>query len=196
LLWRAFPPVKPAGRIAAPPSESSVWEAVHHYPFLVKLAGLVLAASAGASLLDFVFKAQAAHVLGGGAPLVRFFGLYYTATSLFVFLVQTLVTRVFLQHAGLPASASVLPAMAAAGSLAALFVPGLKGLSAVRGTEAVLRGSIYRSAYELFYTAVAPVEKRAVKPVIMWGWNAWETRLARAWSVCSWWWLPAAMGPF
>jgi ATP/ADP translocase len=166
LLWRAFPPVTPAGRSAARETESSVWEAVHRYPFLVKLAGLVLAASAGASLLDFVFKAQAAHTLGGGAPLVRFFGLYYTATSLLIFLVQTFVTRVFLQHAGLPASASVLPAMAAAGSFAALFVPGLKGLVAARGTEAMLRGSIYRSAYELFYTAVAPAEKRAVKPVI------------------------------
>jgi AAA family ATP:ADP antiporter len=65
-----------------------------------------------------------------------------------------------------PRRPSVLPAMAAAGSLAALFVPGLKGLIAVRGTETMLRGSIYRSAYELFYTAVAPAEKRAVKPVI------------------------------
>ncbi len=166
LLWRAFPAVKPTGRTTAHPKESSVWEAVHRYPFLLNLAGLVLAASAGASLLDFVFKAQAAHALGGGAPLVRFFGLFYTATSLLIFVVQTFVTRVFLQHAGLPASASVLPAMAAAGSFASLFVPGLKGLTAVRGTEAVLRGSIYRSAYELFYTAVAPAEKRAVKPVI------------------------------
>src|SRR5262249_19792711 len=104
LLWRAFPPVKPVGRSAASAAESSVWEAVHRYPFLVKLAGLVLAASAGASLLDFVFKAQAAQALGGGAQLVRFFGLYYTATSLLIFLVQTFVTRVFLQHAGLPAS--------------------------------------------------------------------------------------------
>jgi hypothetical protein len=59
-----------------------------------------------------------------------------------------------------------LPAMTAAGSFAAVFVPGLKGLTALRGTEATLRGSIYRSAYELFYTAVAPAEKRAVKPVI------------------------------
>src|SRR5262249_17242126 len=166
LLWRAFPPVKPAGRTAALAADSSVWEAVHRYPFLVKLAGLVLAASAGASLLDFVFKAQAAQVLGSGAPLVRFFGLYYTATSVLIFLVQTLITRVFLRHAGLATSAAVLPGMAAAGSPTGLFAPRFRGLVAVRGTEALLRGSIFRSAYELFYTAVAPAEKRAVKPVI------------------------------
>jgi hypothetical protein len=166
LLWRAFPSGTTAGQAARHSSESTALEAFNRYPFLLKLAGLVLASSVGASLLDFVFKAQAAHTLGGGAPLVRFFGLYYTATSLLVFLVQTFITRVFLQHAGLPASASVLPAMAAAGSFAAIFAPGLRDLSAVRGTEAMLRGSIFRSAYELFYTAVAPAEKRAVKPVI------------------------------
>src|SRR5262249_42188622 len=32
--------------------------------------------------------------------------------------------------------------------------------------ETLFRGSLFRSAYELFYTAVAPAEKRAVKPVI------------------------------
>ena len=29
-----------------------------------------------------------------------------------------------------------------------------------------MRGSLYRSAYELFYTAVAPADKRAVKSLI------------------------------
>jgi len=59
-----------------------------------------------------------------------------------------------------------LPVTVAAGSLAALFIPGFKLLSGVRGLEILTRGSLYRSAYELFYTAVAPAEKRAVKPVL------------------------------
>src|SRR5262249_55609594 len=166
MLWRAFPNPAPNTKSAAHAGESTVLEAVQRYPFLLKLAGLVLAASVGASLLDFVFKAQAAQVLGKGAPLVRFFGLYYTATSVLIFLVQTFITRVFLRHAGLATSAAVLPGMAAAGSPTGLFAPRFRGLVAVRGTEALLRGSIFRSAYELFYTAVAPAEKRAVKPVI------------------------------
>jgi len=166
MLWRTFPTPALDAKTAAHADRPSVLEAVQRYPFLLRLAGLVLAASVGASLLDFVFKAQAAHVLGKGAPLVRFFGLYYTATSVLIFLVQTFITRVFLRHAGLASSAAVLPGMAAAGSLGALFVPGFSGLCAVRGTEALLRGSIFRSAYELFYTAIAPPEKRAIKPVI------------------------------
>jgi len=166
MLWRTFPTPAANVKTAANAGESTVWEAAQRYPFLLKLAGLVLAASVGASLLDFVFKAQAAQTLGKGAPLVRFFGLYYTAVSVLIFLVQTFIARVFLRHAGLATSAAILPGMAAAGSVTALFVPGFTGLCAVRGTEALLRGSIFRSAYELFYTAVAPPEKRAVKPVI------------------------------
>jgi hypothetical protein len=166
LLWRTFPPTGAAARTVAHSGGSTVLDAVHRYPFLIGLASLVLAASVGASLLDFVFKAQAVQTLGRGAPLVRFFGLFYTATSLMIFLVQTLVTRFTIRQAGLAPSAAVLPAVTAAGSLAAVFFPGLNLVSAVRGTETLLRGSIYRSAYELFYTAVAPAEKRAVKSVI------------------------------
>ena len=32
--------------------------------------------------------------------------------------------------------------------------------------EILIRGSVYRSAYELFYTAVAPADKRAAKSLI------------------------------
>jgi hypothetical protein len=165
LLWRAFPMTAVGGKKADHPNPTTVAGAVRRYPFLLTIAGLVLAASAGAALLDFVFKAQAAQALGKGAPLLRFFGLYYTATSLLIFLVQTFVTR-FALHVGLAASASTLPVTVAAGSLAALFIPGFRVLSGVRGMEILIRGSLFRSAYELFFTAVAPPEKRAVKSII------------------------------
>ena len=87
LLWRVapFPDLRSHDR----PRETSPIEAVHRYPFLLALAGLVIAASSGTALLDFVFKAQAAHTIGRGAPLLRFFGVYYTGTSLLTFLLQT-----------------------------------------------------------------------------------------------------------
>ena len=166
LVWRGFPSNRSAPESSLSSSESTVPDAVKRYPFLVKLASLVLAASVGASLLDFVFKAQAAQALGRGGPLVQFFGLYYTSISLLVFLVQTFVTPFALKTAGIAKSVAVLPTATAAGSLAAVFIPGFNLLTGIRGTEALLRGSIYRSAYELFYTAVAPGDKRAVKPVI------------------------------
>ncbi len=169
LLWIAFP------SRAGPPvgeqrqagiREPAVIDALQRYPFLVILAGLVLAASVSASLLDFVFKARAAQTIGRGAPLFRFFGLYYTTASFLTFLAQTFVSRFCVKRAGLAASAGALPAAVSLGSLLTAFFPGFSLLSGVRGMETVIRGSVYRSAYELFYTAVAPGEKRAAKSLI------------------------------
>ena len=169
LLWRAFPS-KPGPQVREQrPSgerEPAVIGALHRYPFLLTLAGLVLAASVSASLLDFVFRARAAQTIGRGAALFRFFGLYYTATSLLTFLVQTFASRFCLKRAGLSASAGALPAAVSVGSLLNAVFPGFNLLSGVRGIEIVIRGSLYRSAYELFYTAVSPGDKRAAKSLI------------------------------
>jgi hypothetical protein len=169
LLWRAFP--AKAGTLhrhdeSDQPRDTSVVDVAHRYPFLLTLAGLVIAASSGAALLDFVFKAQAAQTIGRGAPLLRFFGLYYTATSLLTFLLQTFLTRPCVKHAGLAASAGTLPASVTIGSLLGVVFPGFPFLTGIRAVEILLRGSLYRSAYEMFYTAVAPADKRAVKSLI------------------------------
>ena len=168
LLWMAFPPKPAPVRYEPQPRkrEPAVIDALQRYPFLLTLAGLVLAASVSASLLDFVFKAQAAHTIGRGAALFRFFGLYYTTTSLLTFLAQTFATRFCLKKAGLAASAGALPAAITVGTLLNALFPGFNLLSGVRAMETVFRGSVYRSAYELFYTAVAPGDKRAAKSLI------------------------------
>jgi AAA family ATP:ADP antiporter len=169
LLWMAFPSkANPAAREPRRTRrrEPAVVGALQRYPFLLTLAGLVLAASVSASLLDFVFKARAAQTIGRGAALFRFFGLYYTTTSLLTFLAQTLGSRYCLKEAGLGRSAGSLPAAVSLGSVLSAFIPGFGLLSGVRGMEIVIRGSAYRSAYELFYTAVAPGDKRAAKSLI------------------------------
>jgi AAA family ATP:ADP antiporter len=165
LLWGMLPSTS-AVRRAETLKETTLLDAVHRYPFLLTLAGVILSCSAGTAVLDFAFKAQAAKVMGQGAPLLRFFGLYYTATSLFTFLVQTFAVGPIVKHAGLAASVRVLPGTIALGSLASALVPGFKLLSGVRGAEILTRGSVFRSAYELFFIALAPSEKRAVKSFI------------------------------
>jgi MFS family permease len=167
LLWRVVqvpdvPNLRPHGR----PRETRLVDAVQRYPFLLTLTGLVLAASSGTAMLDFVFKAQAVHTIRSGAPLLRFFGLYYTGTSLLTFLLQTFAARVSVKHAGLAVTAGTLPAAISLGSFAGILFPGFPALSAIRGVEILMRGSLYRSAYELFYMAVAPADKRAVKSLI------------------------------
>ena len=169
LLRQALPSKPPAiqrQNNAGAARGMSAASALHHYPFLLALAGLVIAASTGTALLDFVFKAQAAHAIGRGTPLLRFFGIYYTVTSLLTFLVQTFLTRISIKHAGLAVAAATLPATVSLGSLVSLLIPGFPVLSAIRASEILMRGSLYRSAYELFYTAVAPADKRAIKSLI------------------------------
>jgi len=109
LLWSMLPSTAAAPRPAVVPKETTLLDAVHRYPFLLTLAGVILSCSVGTAVLDFAFKAQAAETIGRGAPLLRFFGLYYTATSLFTFLVQTFAVGPFVKHAGLAASTRVLP---------------------------------------------------------------------------------------
>jgi len=134
--------------------------------YIRDLALLVSLSAIGAALLDYALKAQAAASYGRGAPLLRFFGLYYTATSLATLLVQAGLTRRILERFGLARTVAVLPVTLGAGGAAALLAPSLWCLAIARGAEGALRNSVFRSGYELFYTPMRPAEKRSVKTLI------------------------------
>jgi hypothetical protein len=134
--------------------------------YLRNLAALVLLGTAGAELMEYVFKAQAVASFGRGEALLRFFAVYYAAISLITFLVQTLWSRHALEKLGLAVSAGT-PSMALfAGAASALAVPGLVTSVLARAGESIFRGSLFRSGYEIFYTPIAPNEKRAAKSLI------------------------------
>jgi ATP:ADP antiporter, AAA family len=61
---------------------------------------------------------------------------------------------------------STMPLMVAAGGCGSLIWPGLLSVGFVRGAQAVLRSSLFRSGYELLYAPVAPSEKRAAKTIV------------------------------
>ena len=137
-----------------------------HAPYLRNLAALVLLSTAGSTLVDYVFKAEASSALGPGESLIRFFAIYYAATSVITFLLQTSLSRFALERFGL-AMAGASPSLALiAGGAGALFSPGLAGITVARGGESVLRGSLFRAGYELFYTPIPRAEKRAAKSII------------------------------
>jgi hypothetical protein len=135
-------------------------------PYLWSLAALVLLGTAGAALIDYAFKAAAVSTIGHRDSLLRFFAVYYASISLLTFLVQISLSRVALQRLGLVESAGT-PAMALfAGSLGALGFPGLTSALIARGGESMFRGSLFRAAYEIFYTPIPRSEKRAAKSLI------------------------------
>lgn len=133
-------------------------------PYLRDLALLVTSGTLAATFLDFVFKERAANAFEG-EELLRFFGLFYTGVALLTFLVQSLLTRRLLQ-VGLAPTAAALPMLTAVGGIAALLLPGLPVTAIARGTENSARSSLFRSAYELFYSPLREADKRAAKTIV------------------------------
>ncbi len=135
-------------------------------PYLRNLALLVLLGTMAAVLVDYMFKVEVKAAFGRGPALGSFFSIYYAAISLLTFGVQTLASKAALEKLGLAACTSTPALSLAAGGALSLAVPGMPALVVARAGEAVSRGSLYRAGYELFYTPMAPDDKRAVKAVI------------------------------
>lgn len=135
-------------------------------PYLRHLAALVFLGTTGAVLVDYVFKANAVAVFGRGENLFRFFAMYYAAVSLITFLIQASSNRMVLEKFGLTVAAGTPSAAVFLGGIVGLLVPGLPSAILARGGQTVLRGSLFRSGYEIFYTPVASSDKRAAKSII------------------------------
>src|SRR6185295_1247906 len=143
---------------ATKPSRSAL-RVLSEAPYLRNLAALVLLGTTGAALVDYLFKAQALDTFGRGDNLLRFFALYYAATSLVAFALQTSASQSILERYGLAFSAATPAGAMLAGSVAGLVAPGLGSLVIARGGESVFRSSFFRAGYELFYTPVPADEK-------------------------------------
>src|SRR3954463_3572568 len=135
-------------------------------PALRNLAALVLLGASSAAVVDYVFKARAVETYGPGDGLLRFFAIYYAATSVASLLLQTLSSRAVLERFGLAVTTSTPSLALLAGSIAGLIDPALPSLLMARGGEAVFRGSWFRAGYELFYTPMPAAERRSAKSLI------------------------------
>ena len=134
--------------------------------YLRNLAALVLLGTISATLVDYVFKVGAVSNFGRGETLLRFFAIYYAATGLITFAIQTLSSGFLLQRFGLAFTTGTPSLGLIVGSVVALLKPGFPNLVATRAAESVCRGSLFRAGYELFYTPIPAKEKRAAKSVI------------------------------
>ena len=151
---------------SAPLSARSGLHVVAATPYLRHLAALVLFGTTSAALVDYLFKAQAVETFGRGDHLLRFFAIYYAATSLITFVLQTSLSRVVLERFGLAVTTSMPSGVLLVGSIGSLVAPGFPSLLAARGGESVFRSSWFRAGYELSYTALPASEKRAAKSLI------------------------------
>jgi len=147
-------------------AEASPLTILRTTPFLRHLACLVALGAAISALLDYIFSVEATQSFAKGQPLLSFFSLFWLAVSVASFLLQVTVGRVALEKLGLAINIAILPGIIVLGGAFGLAVPGLVSASLLRGAEAVQRNTLFRSAYELLYTPVSEVSKRATKAVI------------------------------
>ncbi|MCB9589494.1 MAG: hypothetical protein H6718_29035 [Polyangiaceae bacterium] len=141
------------------------------------LAQLVLLVAATSGIIDYVFKAGVV-AAGKNESLVGFFGVFYTVTGVFTFLVQAFGSQRVLRWAGVVPAVALLPVLLLPLSVLALVAPGFVPLLVLRGAGMVLENSVYRSGYELLYTPLPKEQKRSAKVLIDLGCDRLGTALA------------------
>jgi ATP:ADP antiporter, AAA family len=139
---------------------------IRRRPYLRNVALLVALGAAIEAALDYVLGAAATSRYAPGEPLMSFFSLYHTAIGVFALVLQTTMTRWSLERLGLGGSLSLQPAMVAIGAAFAAVVPGVWPRFALRASQAVVRSSVFRSAYELLFTPLPVEEKRSTKALL------------------------------
>ncbi len=154
---------------AVEPLAGGGWKIVRATPYLRDLALLVLAVAIINALLDWLLSAYATHQYGKGPALLGFFALFNMIVGVLSFLAQTGLSRRILEWRGLAGTVKAQPLTVALFAVLALVTPQIYLIWSVvllRGGEAVVRNSLYRSAYELFYTPLPTAKKRATKTII------------------------------
>lgn len=135
-------------------------------PYLRMLAVLVFLGTTAAAVLDIVFVTSAARSMRTETELMRFMAIFQTCTQVTCGLLQTFAVRSALQKYSIGKNIASLPAAILAGACGSFASPGLAMLTLARGSEYVVRGSFFRSGYEVFYAPIPPREKRAAKNLI------------------------------
>jgi hypothetical protein len=154
-------------RESAPPSPTpSTLGALRDTPYLRRLCTVVALGGLLQALLDFTLGAQAKSTYGGGRRLLSFFAIFQTAVGVVSFVLQAAASGPALDRLGIGGTIALLPATAAGLGAVVLGAPTLLTTALQRASEAVLRASLFRSAYEVLFTPVPQSLKRPLKTVI------------------------------
>lgn len=134
-------------------------------PQVREIALLVVLGTASAAIVDFLLKSRAAADYKG-SELLHFFAIFYTVVQVVTFAFQAVIAVPLQRRLGVGRSVTMLPLGLGVGAIVSLVFPTTPSFAVVRGTESVLRGSLFRSGYELLFSAMSPQEKRRVKTFI------------------------------
>ena len=134
--------------------------------YLRRIASTVILLGAVGVLVDYGMKAEADAAYTEPEALLSFFSAFYVATSLLTFAMQASVARPLLQRVGLGGTMVVLPLVVTASAGLGAVSTRLWTATLARGAQTVTSSSLFRSGYELLYTPIPPLKKRATKALI------------------------------
>ena len=167
IVRRVSPIAPPAGAGSEATGRVLPFDVLRSAPHIRTLALMVVLSTTGAAVVDYLLKseaaAEAARADGSTSrALLQFFAVFYTALQLVTFIAQTGVGA-SLRRLGLGRTIAILPAGLGVSSSLALLFQAFPMFAIARGAESVLRGSFFRSGYELLFVPMDPDEKRRTK---------------------------------
>ena len=152
--------------LAEPATESSdrifAWHAVRASPNLRTIALLVLITTAAATVLDYLLKWRVTEALGTGPHLLRFFAVFYGVVQVGSFFAQAGAGPA-VRRLGIGRTIATLPAGVGIAGAFALVFPVWQIIVVLRGIEAVLRYSLFRSGYEMLFVPMDAKERSRIK---------------------------------
>jgi ATP:ADP antiporter, AAA family len=149
----------------APSDRVFEFKALRDSPHLRTIALMVLLVTAGAGVLDYLLKWRVTEAMQTGPHLLRFFAVFYGAIQILSFVAQTGASRA-IHKLGIGRTMSTLPAGVGLAAGIALLFPIWPFVGIARAIEAVLRNSLFRSGYELFFVPMDVAERRRTKTFI------------------------------
>jgi ATP:ADP antiporter, AAA family len=162
VAWLGRAAVLLPGTDAAPSVRIFAFQALRESPHIRTIALMMVLATAGAAVLDYLLKWSAADQFKTGPELLRFFAIFYGVIQVVSFFAQGGAARV-VQQFGIGRSMSSLPAGVGLSSAIALMFQVLPVIAVARGIDAVLRNSFFRSGYELLFVPMDAAERRRIK---------------------------------
>jgi len=144
----------------------SAFTVISNTHYLQWMAALMVLVAVMAAMVDYAFKAEASARFQNSESLVAFFASFYAAAGVVGFVLQTAFGRRVLQRFGIGTTIAILPsAIILFGTIGTIFTQ-LWTMVALRGSQAVVANSFFRSAFELLYTPLPPHKKRPTKTII------------------------------
>src|SRR5262245_6438064 len=173
LLWLRVPEGGPQARAGSSSGADSLTgpprsglRLIAELPYLRSLAALVATCAFVEAIMDYQLGAAAARSFAPGGPLMSFFAVFHTGTAVLALTLQSLAARSTLNRLGVAGTLGLQPAFTLATASLALVQPRLAAFVALRGGQAVLRNSLFRSSYELLFTPLPNEHKRSTKSII------------------------------